>query len=165
VLRLGLLFGTALLVSATMISPSGLHLPGILAVAVVIFLVLPFVALGSFALIAVSPTAGQSRLSSVLRFWIAASQTATGVLSFIASAMSYPRPGVIIDPAGHTLIPFMPRFGIAVGLLALSFLVSSGLVGAVAPVLRREIAIRSALVGGTVLFALVYGAGRALVGG
>jgi hypothetical protein len=51
-----------------------------------------------------------------------------------------------------------------VGLFALSMLISCGVVGAIAPVLRREVAIRSALVGGTVLFAVVYGAGCALVG-
>jgi hypothetical protein len=44
-------------------------------------------------------------------------------------------------------------------------LVSSGVVGAVAPVLRPEVAIRSAVIGGVVLFAVVYGAGWALVAG
>jgi hypothetical protein len=165
VLRLGLFLGTALLVSATMISPDGLHLSGILAVGAVIFLVLPFVAWGSFALITISPTPGQSRLSSVLTFWVAASLTATGALSFIVSAMSYPRPGVVIDPAGHALIPFMPRLGIALGLLGVSMLVACGVVGAIAPVLRREAALRAAAIGGFVLFAVVYAAGCALVAG
>jgi hypothetical protein len=165
VIRLGLLFGTALLVSATMISPEGLHLSGILAVGAAIFLLLPFAAWGSFALIAVSPPAGQNRLSSVLTFWVAASLTGAGALSFIASAMSYPRPGAVIDPGGHTLIPFMPRLGIAVGLFGLCMLVASGVVGAIAPVLRREVALRAAVIGGSVLFAVVYAAGCALVAG
>jgi hypothetical protein len=43
-------------------------------------------------------------------------------------------------------------------------LLVSGVIGAIAPVLRREVAIRAAVIGGTVLFALVYGAGCALVG-
>ena len=74
-----------------------------------------------------------NRLLTVMSFWIAASLTATGVLSFVASAMSYPRAGAILDPTGHALIPFMPRLGIAVGLLALSMLVACGIVGAIAP--------------------------------
>jgi hypothetical protein len=148
-----------------MISPNGLHMAGLLAVAAVIFLVLPFAAWGSFALIAISPAAGQNRAPSVVSFWVAASLTATGVILFITSAMSYPRARATIDPAGHTLIPFMPRLGLAVGLFTLSMLVASGIVGAIAPILRREVAIRAAVVGGSVLFAVVYAAGRALVAG
>jgi hypothetical protein len=148
-----------------MISPNGLHLAGLLAVAAVIFLILPFAGLSSFVLVGVFSPAGENRIRSMLRFWIAAGLTATGVLSFIASAMSYPRPGVIIDAGGHTLIPFMPRLGIAVGLFALSMLVASGVVGAIAPVLRPVVAIRSALIGGIALFALVYAAGCVLVAG
>jgi hypothetical protein len=44
-------------------------------------------------------------------------------------------------------------------------LVASGVVGAIAPVLRHEVAIQSALIGGTVLFVIVYTAGCALVAG
>jgi hypothetical protein len=55
------------------------------------------------------------------------------------------------------------RAGLAIGLFCLSMLVSSGVVGAVAPILRPEVAIRSALIGGVVLFGLVYGAGWWLV--
>ena len=59
----------------------------------------------------------------------------------------------------------MPRAGLAIGLFCLSMLVSSGVVGAIAPILRRETAINSAVVGGVVLFGLVYGAGWLLVYG
>jgi hypothetical protein len=65
--------------------------------------------------------------------------------------------------AAHALIPFAPRAGLALGLFCLSMLVSSGVVGAVAPILRPEVAIRSAVIGGVVLFGLVYGAGWVLV--
>jgi hypothetical protein len=99
----------------------------------------------------------------VVTFWIGASVTATAVISFIASVLSYPRPGTAIDPTGHFLIPFAPRFGLALGLLCLSLFVSCGCVGAIAAVLRPDIAIRSAVVGGIVLFGLVYGAGWLLV--
>jgi hypothetical protein len=42
-------------------------------------------------------------------------------------------------------------------------LVSSGVVGTVAPILRPEVAIRSAVIGGVVLFGLVYGCGYLLL--
>jgi hypothetical protein len=79
------------------------------------------------------------------------------------SVLRYPRPDARIDAAAHALIPFAPRTGLALGLLRLSMLVSFGVVGAIAPILRPEVAIRSALICGCVLFGLVYGVGWLLV--
>jgi hypothetical protein len=160
-----LIFAVPLLLASAMIDPSGLHLGGMLAYAAVLFAILPFAAWSSFALVAAFPSAGESRLRSVLSFWIGASVTATAVTSFIASAMSYPRPGARIDLGGHVLVPFAPRAGVAIGLFALSMLVSSGVVGGVAPLLRPEVAIRSVVIGGGALFLVVYGAGWLLAAG
>jgi hypothetical protein len=160
-----LVFAVPLFIAGAMIDPAGLHLGGLLAYTAIVFVALPFLGWGSFLVVLASPSAGESRGRSLLAFWIGASVTATAVISFIAAAMSYPRPGARIDPTGHVLIPFMPRAGIALGLFALSMLVACGVVGAIAPVLRREVAIRTALVGGTVLFGVVYAAGRLLVAG
>ena len=98
-----------------------------------------------------------------MTFWIGASVTATAVIWFIASVLSYPRPGTAIDPTGHLLIPFAPRFGLALGLLCLSLFVSCGCWGAIAPILRPQVALLGALISGCVLFLVVYGAGWLLV--
>jgi hypothetical protein len=78
-----------------------------------------------------------------------------------ASAFGYSRPDARIDAAA--LIPFEPRAGLAIGLFCLSMLVSCGVVGAAAPILRPEVAISSALIGSVVLFGLVYGTGWWLI--
>lgn len=160
-----LLFGLPMLVAGAMIDPAGLHLGGLLTCAAIVFAILPFVGWSSFAVVAVFSPAGESRARSTLSFWIGSSMTTTAVIWFVLSLMSYPRPGARIDPSGHVLIPFAPKTGIAIGLFALSMLVASGVVGAIAPILRPEVAIRSAVIGGTVLFGLVYGAGWILVAG
>jgi hypothetical protein len=148
-----LVFAVPLLLASAMIDPAGLHLA------------LPFLGWGSFLIVFAFPPAGESRPRSVLAFWLEGSVIATAVISFIAAAMSYPIPGTRIDLTGHLLIPFAPRAGIAIGLFGLCMLVSCGVVGAIAPVLRREVAIHAALIGGTVLFGIVYAAGCALVAG
>jgi hypothetical protein len=56
----------------------------------------------------------------------------------VATMDGYPRPDARIDAPAHALIPFAPRAGLALGLFCLSMLVSCGLVGAVAPILRRK---------------------------
>jgi hypothetical protein len=152
-----------MLLAGAMIDPGGLHLGSLIAFAAIVALVLPFIGWPSLLLSAVFVPAGVSRLRSVVSFWVGASLTATAVISFIASVLSYPRPGTAIDPTGHLLIPFAPRFGLALGLFCLSLLVSCGCVGAISAVLRPEIAIRSAVVGGIVLFGLIYGAGWLLL--
>jgi hypothetical protein len=160
-----IVFGGSLLVAGTMISPDGLRLWGLINYTLIMLVLSPFAAWQIFAAQLVLPTAGQSRLGAVFNLWIGGSLTAVCVIFFIASVLGYPRPGASIDPSGHLLIPFMPRLGLALGLFCLCEFVSSGLVGAVAPILRREVAILSAVIGGIVLFGIVYGAGCLLVYG
>ncbi len=157
------IFGVPLLIAGAMIDPQGLHLGGLLAYSAIVFVILPFIAWPSFLLSAVFRSAGESRSSSVLSFWIGASVTATGVISWLYSVLSYPRPDAQIDPSGHLLIPFMPRAGLAIGLFALCVLVSSGVWGAASSILRPEVAISGALVSGCVLFVVFYGGGWLLI--
>jgi hypothetical protein len=160
-----LVFGLPLLLAGAMIDPAGLHLGGLLAYTAIVFVALPFVGWGSFLLVAAFPAAGESRSRSVLAFWLGGSVTATAVTSFLSSAMSYPRPGARIGLTGHVLIPYAPKFGLAIGLFALCMLVSSGCWGAISPILRPDVAIKGALVSGCVLFGIVYGGGWALLTG
>ena len=152
-----------MLLAGAMIDPGGLHLGGLLTFTVVVAVVLPIFAWPSLLLSAAFPPAGASRLRSVVTFWIGGSVTATAVISFVASVLGYPRPGTAIDPTGHLLIPFAPRFGLALGLLCLSLLVSCGCWGAIAPILPPQVAPLGALISGCVLFLVVYGAGWLLV--
>ena len=160
-----LVFAVPLVIAGAMIDPAGLHLGGLLAYAAIVFVALPFAAWGSFALVAAFPAAGESRSRSLLTFWFGSSVTATAVVSFLSSALSFPRPGARIDPIGHLLIPFMPRAGVAVGLFALCMLLSCGCWGAIAPILRPQVALSGALISGPVLFLAVYALGSLLVAG
>jgi hypothetical protein len=152
-----------MLLAGAMIDPGGLHLGGLLTFTAIVAVALPFIGWPSLLLSAAFPPAGKSRLRSVVTFWIGGSVTATAVIWFIGSVLSYPRPGTAIDPNGHLLIPFAPRFGVGLGLLCLSLLVSCGCWGAIAPILRPQVALMGALITGCVLFLVVYGAGWLLV--
>jgi hypothetical protein len=160
-----LVFALPLLIAGAMIDPHGLHLGGLLAYTAIVLVALPLIGWSSFALVAVFAPAGESRSRSVLSFWLGASVTATAVTSFIASALSYPRPGARVDPVGHFLIPFAPRVGLAIGLLALCLLISSGIWGAIAPIIRPQVAVSGALIGGCGLFLAVYALGSLLLAG
>jgi hypothetical protein len=152
-----------MLLAGAMIDPGGLHLGGLLTFTAIVALVLPCIAWPSLLLSAFLAPAGKSRLRSVVIFWIGGSVTATAVISFVASVLSYPRPGTAIDPSGHLLIPFAPRFGLALGLLCLSLFVSCGCWGAIAPILRPQVALLGALISGCLLFIIVYGGGYLLL--
>jgi hypothetical protein len=160
-----LIFGGSLLVASTMISPDGLHIWGLISYTGIMLVLLPFTAWPIFATQLVLPTAGHSRLGAVFNLWIGGTLTAVCVIFFIASVLGYPSPDAKIDPSGHLLIPFMPRFGLALGLFCLCQFVASGLWGAISPILRPEVAIRGALITGCVLFAVIYGGGWALLMG
>ena len=157
-------FGAPLLIAGTMTNPEGLHLGGLIAYTLVMLILMPF---GGGWLILITqlvlPTAGRSRLAAVLNTWIGGTLLGVAVISWMASVMNYSPNGSRVDWSAHRLIPYMPKTGIAVGLFCLCMLVSSGVVGAVAPILRPETAISSAVIGGTVLFILLYAAGWFLV--
>jgi hypothetical protein len=158
-------FGLLMLIAGLMIDPAGLHLWGLITYTGIMLILLPIVGWPVLLQAAIFPPAGESRLGSVLATWIGGTLVGVSVIFWIASVSGYPPAGARIDPFGHMLIPFAPRAGIAIGLFALSMLVASGVVGTIAPILRREIAIQCAAVGGIVLFAVVYAIGCVLVVG
>jgi hypothetical protein len=157
------IFGLPLLIAGAMIDPQGLHLGGLIMYAAIMLVAMPFFGWQLLATELVLPSAGRTRLGAVIGLWIGGTLVAVAAISFIASSLSYPRPGVAIDPNGHLLIPFAPRAGLAIGLFALCMLVSTGLWGAAASLLRPEVAISGALITGCVLFGIVYGGGWLLV--
>jgi hypothetical protein len=148
------IFGVPLLLAATMISPSDLSLRGLITTFIVVAVALPFVGWRTFLIEAIFPPAERSE--SLVQLWAGGSVLVVAVLFFLSSAFDYPPAGVRIVADAHLLIPFMPRTGLAVGLFTLCQLVACGLVGAISPVLRPEIAIESAVEGGTVLFLVLY---------
>ena len=158
-----LVFGLPLLLAGAMISPTGVPLAGLAAFAAITLVISPFIGWPSFLLVATFPPPGKSRSLSLLNFWIGASLTVVAVIYFLMSVLGYPSPGTLIDTAAHVVIPFMPRAGLAIGLFCLSMLVSCGCWGAIAPILRSEVAIAGAAITGFVLFAFIYCAGWWLV--
>jgi hypothetical protein len=157
------IFGVPLLVAGAMITPQGLHLGGLITYTAIMLVLMPISGWYLFATEFLFPPAGSSRLGAVVSFWIGGTLTAVAGIFWIYAVLGYPPPHASVDPVGHLLIPFMPRAGLAIGLFCLSMLVSSGWVGAIAAVLRPEVAIRSAVIGGVVLFVILYGAGWLLV--
>jgi len=157
------IFGVPLLIAGAMIDPQGLHLGGLLTHTAIMLVLMPFGGWFLFASQLVLPTAGGSRLGAVIGLWLVGTLTAVAVIFWLYSVLGYPRPDARIDPTGHMLIPFAPRAGLAIGLFCLSMLVSSGVWGAIAPVLRPRVAISGALISGCALFAIVYGGGWVLV--
>jgi hypothetical protein len=158
------IFGLPLLIAGAMIDPQGLHLWGLLTYTGIMLVLMPF--MGGWQLLVtqlVVPTAGRSRAGAVFNLWIGGTLLGVAAISFIASVLSYPRPGTDIDASGHLLIPFMPRTGLAIGLFAICMLVSTGCWGAVSPILRPQVAISGALISGCVLFVIVYGGGWLLL--
>lgn len=105
--------------------------------------------------------AGDSRLRSLLAFWIGTSVTAAAVIWFIAAAMSYPCPGAQIDPSGH---PIRAASRNSYRAILIVYARGVGCRWGIAPVLRCEVAIRSAVIGGAVLFGIVYAPGCTLAG-
>ncbi len=158
------IFGLPLLIAGTMVNPEGLHLGGLIAYTLVMLVLMLFG--GGWQLLVtqlILPTAGRNRLAAVVNTWIGGTLVAVAVIFWLVSVMSYDPSALRVDWSAHALIPYAPRLGIGVGLFTLCQLVASGLVGAIAPLLRPETAIQTAVIGGTVLFGLLYGAGWLLV--
>jgi hypothetical protein len=158
------IFGLPLFISGAMVMPEGLHLGGLITYTLIMLVLMPFgggwlVLATQFAL----PTAGRTRLGAVLNTWIGGTLLAVAVTFWLASVVSYDPSGSRIDWSAHVLIPYMPRTGIALGLFMFCQLVAWGVVGAIAPILRPETAISSAVVAGITLFILLYAAGWFLV--
>lgn len=158
------IFGVPLLISGTMVNPEGLHLIGLINYTLIMLVLMPFG--GGLPLLItqlILPTAGRTRLASVISTWVGGTLIGVAVIFWIASVLSYNPNVARVDWSAHMLIPFHPKTGIALGLFTLCQLIAWGLVGAISPILHPETAIRGAVTAGTVLFGFLYGAGWLLV--
>jgi hypothetical protein len=138
-----LIFAVPMILAAVLISPSGLQnlIHGVPLYAV-FGLLLPVVGWRTFLIEFVFPTAAATRVTAVLRLWLVGSVMVATVMNLAIAVLDYSpaRPGP--NPtAGFLLAGFV-----------LSMFVSSGVWGALSPILPREVAIRGALVTGCVLF-------------
>jgi hypothetical protein len=156
-------FGLPLLLAGAMIDPAGLHLWGLIGYTGIMLVLMPFAGWPLLLTQFVLPTAGHSRLGAVASLWFGGTLTAVAAISWLHSVLGYPSAGAAVDPMGHLLIPYAPRAGLAIGLLALCMLISSAVWGTISPILRPDVAIKGALITGCVLFAVVYVAGYLLV--
>jgi hypothetical protein len=141
-----LIFGLPMIVASLLISPSALHnlVHGMLFYAIV-GLVLPFIGWRIFLTVFALPSAGTGRVAAVLNLWVGGTVMVAAVINLAMAVLDYSpmRPG--LNPtAGFLLAGFV-----------LSMFVSSGVWGALAPILPRDVAVRAALVTGALLFVAV----------
>lgn len=163
--KIVVVFAPMMLLSGAMVNPEGLHLRGLLTCAAIMLIVMPFIGWPVLAQAAMFPPGGKSRSRSVLSTWIGGTLVGVSVIFWIASVLDYDPSGRRVDWSGHVLVPYWPRLGIALGLFGICMLVACGVVGAIAPLLGREFAIRTAGISGAGLFAVLYTVGWALVAG
>jgi hypothetical protein len=145
-----------MILAAVLISPTGLHdvIHGLPFAGIIIGILLPFAAwlifLSTFAL----PPSGSSRIEAVIKLWLGGTVMATAVINLLDAAANY-------SPIGPGP---SPTAGFLLAGLVLSMFISFGVWGAISPVLRREFAIRGALVTGALLFLLVATLGFLIFG-
>jgi hypothetical protein len=141
-----LIFAVPMILAAVLISPTGFHnlIHGVPLYAA-LGLLLPIVGWRTFLIEFVFPTAAATRVTAVIRLWVVGSVMVAAVINLLIAVLDYSpaRPGP--NPvAGFLLAGFV-----------LCMFVSSGIWGAFAAILPREVAIRGALVTGCVLFGVV----------
>jgi hypothetical protein len=137
-------FGLPLLVAGAMVNPEGLHVWGLLTYAAIMLILMPFVGWPILLQAAIFAPAGESRPQSVMATWIGGTLVGVAVIFWLYSVLGYDLSGSRVDWSGHVIVPYWPRLGIALGLFGLCMLISSGVVGTIAPILRREVAISAA---------------------
>src|SRR3984893_4421438 len=141
-----LIFGVPMVLAALLISPIGFqNLIHGLPLYAVLGLVLPVVGWRTFLIEFIFPTAAATRLTAVITLWVVGSVMVAAVINLLIAVADYSpmRPGP--NPtAGFLLAGFV-----------LCMFVSSGIWGALSPILPRDVAIRGALVPGCVLFGVV----------
>lgn len=157
-----LTFGLPMFVAGMMLDPSQFEVGSLISYWAIMAVLLPFAAWPLFLWQLVLPTAGFTRMMAVLNVALGGPTLAVAVIYWLSRLLGY-RPDVLpVDPLNR-MVRYDPKAGIAIGLFGLSMLVSCGLWGAVAPVLRPQVALRGALVTGCLLFTVVYCLGWALV--
>jgi hypothetical protein len=141
-----LIFGLPMILAALLISPSSLHnlIRGV-PLYMVMGLVLPFVAWPIFVKELVVPTAAATRLAAVIGLWVVCTVMVAAVFNLLMAMGDYSpvRPGP------------NPTAGFLLAGFTVSMFVSSGVWGAVAPILPPKVALGGALTTGTLLFLAV----------
>lgn len=138
-----LIFGVPMILAAVLISPSALHhLVHGAAFYAVIALALPFIGWRTFLAVFAFPPSGNDRVAAVLTTWVGGTALVAAVFNLLIAVADYSpaRPGP--NPtAGFLLAGFV-----------LCMFISSGVWGAVAPILPPKVAVGGALVTGVLLF-------------
>jgi hypothetical protein len=138
-----LIFAVPMVLAALLISPTAFHnLVHGLPLYALIGLVLPIVGWRSFLIEFALPRAADTRLAAVLRVWVVGTVMVAAIFNLLFALADYspanpgPNPTVGFLLAGFTVCMF----------------VSSGVWGAVAPILSPKVAVGGAVVTGALLF-------------
>jgi hypothetical protein len=141
-----LIFAVPMVIAALLISPTGFHnLIHGLPLYAVFGLVLPIVGWRTFLIEFALPTAADTRLAAVVTVWVVGTVMVAAVLNLAFAVLDYSpmRPGP--NPtAGFLLAGFV-----------LCMFISTGVWGAVAPILPPKVALGGALTTGALLFLAV----------
>jgi hypothetical protein len=108
-------------------------------------LLLPFAGWQIFLTVFAFPPAGTGRVAAVVNLWVGGTVMVAAVINLAMAVLDYSpmRPGL------------NPTAGFLMAGFVLSMFVSSGVWGALAPILPRDVAVRGALVTGALLFIAV----------
>ena len=147
-----LIFGIPMAIATVMLSPAGLGdvTHGILMMSLAGLLITPIVGWATFAI-----TAATEGISALVPLWLGGSVLAATVISFLATAMNYASKA-IVNPHGHTLIPYSAYFGWWIGVFSICMLLSSGIWGAFARAIAPHRIFFGAIKTGIVLFGLIF---------
>jgi len=141
-----LIFAVPMIIAALLISPTAFHnLIHGLPLYALIGLVLPIVGWRSFLIEFALPRAADTRLAAVVRVWLVGTVMVAAIFNLLFALADYSpaRPGP--NPtAGFLLAGFI-----------VCMFVSSGIWGAVAPILPPRVAVGGALMTGALLFLVV----------
>ena len=157
-----MLFGLPMLIGGAMIEPHPISMRALISYWGVMAAIMPFACWPLFIIQLALPTVGRNRLIAVLNVWLIGTTLGVSTIYWLSSLLSFDPSGKQVDFA-HRLVPYMPKTGIAVGLFGLCMLVSCGLWGVVASIIRPKVTVAGAALTGLVLFGIIYGAGWLLL--
>jgi hypothetical protein len=161
-----LIFAPPLIIAATMLSPQGLAytLDCVVRYAGLALVLLPIFAWPTFLIQLAAPPPGQSRLRAIISLWLGGAVLVSAAMNLLGSMLEYSPHPLNFDPAGHQLILYTPQGGFLLGCSTVCMLVSCGIWGVVARIIRPQMAVAGAVMTGGVLFVIVYGGGYLLFG-
>jgi hypothetical protein len=146
----------AMIVAAMLIAPMGLHDLGrsLLIFSAMSIVIAPIAAWRSLLIAFAFATSPGSRFAAVFRLWVSTSLLLGAIFTLLVSVLGYSRsrPG----PS--------PRLGFLLADFSVSMLVSFGICGAFAAIVRQEILVRGAVISGSLMFLAVAVLGYVAVG-